>query len=84
MSWEKWTSVILHREKVETPKLYAPYFYLDAKVHTWLLDHAGKKARFFTDGPTGSWHHDIPMGAQTISFYFRDPKVAMLFKLTFG
>lgn len=74
----------LDRDRVESGGRYAPYFYLSGEVHTWLLDNVGKKARFFSDGPTGSWHHDIPMSAQTVNFYFRDPKVAILFKLTWG
>jgi hypothetical protein len=88
VSWEKWTSVSLGRERVEAKtqasKGFYPGFIMSSEVHSWLLTHAGAKARFFSDGPTGSWHHDIPLSATTVTFYFRDPKVAMLFKLTWG
>ena len=88
MSWEKWTSVSLGREQVEAKtqagKAFYPGFIMASEVHCWLLDHAGAKARFFSDGPTGSWHHDIPLSDTTVTFYFRDSKVAMMFKLTWG
>ena len=78
----------LDRDKVEAQTQYDKGFYpgfrLSSQVHSWLLDHAGAKARFFSSGPTGSWHHDIPLAAHEITFYFRDPKVAVMFKLTFA
>lgn len=88
MSWESWTPVRLDRDKVEAIAKpgygFYPGFRMSSEVHCWLLDHAGAKARFFTDGPTGSWHHDIPLSANDVTFYFRDPKIAMMFKLTFA
>ena len=81
MSWEKWASVTLPRDQVEAPSQMVLYFHLRSDIHCWLLDNAGHKARFFSTGPTGGWHHDIPISADNVTFYFRDPKVAMLLQL---
>jgi hypothetical protein len=55
-----------------------------AEIRKWLEDNIGEKARFFTNGPTGDWHHDLPLSASTMTFYFRNPDQAVLFKLTWA
>lgn len=82
MTWSGWTRVKLDRHRVENLTRYSLAFELDVLVKTWLLNHAGIQHSYFQH--EGSWHHDIPMAAQDVTFYFRDPKIAVLFKLVWS
>lgn len=82
MSWETWTPVELPVSKAMDgrPGWFGP----KAEIRRWLEANVGEKARFFTNGPTGEWHHDVPISRDWITFYFRKPDKAMLFKLTWA
>jgi hypothetical protein len=87
--WESWISVELGRDVVEDVQQSRRYvglrlFELKEVVETWLLDTVGPKARFTKLNDQGSWHHTIPISHDKVTFFFKDPNHAMLFKLTFA
>lgn len=75
---EEWTSVDVPNRVWEN----RTEFKLTDEVLTWLASHAGEKQtiRYLE----GNWRNTIPISIDCTTFYFRDPQVAMMFKLTFS
>jgi hypothetical protein len=83
MSWETWHRVELPNRQVWRFNEQDFLIYtLQYPLHEWLHDHVGLKAKFLSTGPTGDWHCSYPVTAEITTFYFRDPAIAVLFKLT--
>lgn len=83
MSWHNWTVVELPIAKAMNVLLsrLGP----KPEIKKWLGENVGQKHLFFSGESYGEWHNDLPLSdTKFMTFYFRQPDKAMLFKLTWA
>jgi hypothetical protein len=70
----------VHRQKVECD--LSDWFVFRPEIREWLDANVGHKYHYKRDENLASWYHDIPLYAEHVFIYFKNPDHAMLFKLT--
>ena len=81
--WYDWTSIKLPLAKTVADPGYNAWI-IKVELGEWLTRNVGPRASYKDQYASGNWHHDVPMACSYMTFYFRNPDQAMLFKLTWA